>query len=42
MAPLQAPETFKTDWKLLQHTSATDNVLNAQTYYSDSPVGILW
>lgn len=40
LAPLLAPGTFKTDRKQLQHTSEADNVPNAKTNYSDSPVGI--
>lgn len=40
LAPLLAPGTFKTDRKQLQHTSEANNVPNAKTNYSDSPVGI--
>lgn len=40
LAPLLAPGTFKRHRKQLQHTFAADNVPNAQTNYSDSPVGI--
>lgn len=39
LAPLLAPGTFKTDRKQLQHTPEVDNVPNAKTNYSDSPVG---
>lgn len=39
-APLPAPGTFKRNQIQLQLTSAADNVTNAQTNYSDSPVGI--
>mgnify|MGYP000701761665 CR=1 FL=1 len=38
--PPPAAGTFKRDRKQLQHTSAADNVPNAKTNYSDSPVGI--